>query len=167
MLNACVVNLKRYQIYNLHFLSVVHTNKYTLYNLTKQWMKFNNARYLKKAQKSMNFAHVEKFIHGLILTVIDNRLNKFKIWCSFPIYTHGILKRINTRTIIIVSKIEVHFDTNFFLLWNVIHVTPSLSSAILEYLNSQTGKIRIRRFCTVAYKTYCTFENLPHLPYLF
>lgn len=79
MLNACVVNLKRYQIYNLHFLSVVHTNKYTLYNLTKQWMKFNNARYLKKAKKSMNFAHVEKFIHGLILTVIDNRLNKFKI----------------------------------------------------------------------------------------
>lgn len=114
MLNACVVNLKRYQIYNLHFLLVVHTNKYTLYNLTKQWMKFNNARYLKKPQKSMNFAHVEKFIHGLILTVIDSRLNKFKIWCSFPIYTHGILKRINTRTIIIVSKIEVHFDTNFF-----------------------------------------------------
>lgn len=30
-------------------------------------------------KKSMNFAHVEKFIHGLILTVIDNRLNKFKI----------------------------------------------------------------------------------------
>lgn len=42
-------------------------------------MKFNNARYLKKPQKSMNFAHVEKFIHGLILTVMDKRLNKFKI----------------------------------------------------------------------------------------
>lgn len=62
----------------------------------------------------MNFVYVEKFIYGLILIVIDNRLNKFKIWCFFLIYMYGILKRINMWIIIIVFKIEVYFDINFF-----------------------------------------------------
>lgn len=79
----------------------------------------------------MNFVYVEKFIYGLILIVIDNRLNKFKIWCFFLIYIYGILKRINMCIIIIVFYIEVYFNINFFV-WNVIYVLLSLFLVILE-----------------------------------
>lgn len=61
--SAYVVNSKRYQIYNLHFLLVVQLS-YTIWQCNG-WN--STAHQVYKEKKANNFVLVIMFIHGLIL----------------------------------------------------------------------------------------------------